>query len=59
MNKTRLNRLKYFKKLTVSVWFYKSETEKPNRKKPSQTETKPIRNKKKTSKKQYSFFVFN
>jgi len=59
MNKTRLNRLKYLKKLTVSVWFYKSETEKPNRKKPSQTETKPIRNKKKTSKKQYSFFVFN
>jgi hypothetical protein len=41
MNKTRLNRLKYLKKLTVSVWFYKSETEKPNRKKPSQTETKP------------------
>jgi len=51
MNKTRLNRLKYLKKLTVSVWFYKSETEKPNRKKPSQTETKPIRNKKKNLKK--------
>jgi hypothetical protein len=43
MKKTRLNRLKYFKKLTVSVRFHKPETEK-SKKKPSQTETKPIRN---------------
>jgi hypothetical protein len=51
MKKTRLNRLKYFKKLTVSVRFHKPETEKPNKKKPSQIETKPIRNLKKNLKK--------
>jgi hypothetical protein len=32
MKKTRLNRLKYFKKLTVSVRFHKPETEKSKKK---------------------------
>jgi len=56
MKKTRLNRLKYFKKLTVSVRFYKPETEKPNKKNRVKSKPNLLEIKKKNLKK-YSFFL--
>jgi hypothetical protein len=48
MKKTRLNRLKYFKKLTVSVRFHKPETEKPNKKNRVKSKPNLLEIKKKT-----------
>jgi hypothetical protein len=48
MKKTRLNRLKYFKKLTVSVRFHKPETEKPNKKNRVKSKLNLLEIKKKT-----------
>jgi hypothetical protein len=58
VKKNRLNQLEFLKKQPVRFGFISLEPKKlnRNRKKPSQTETKPIRNYKNNPKKQYSFW---